>query len=125
MTPSTLELLTSGLPFGAGGVALEGVTETDGLRAGIAESAVGQDNSPRTWWLPIDRRLAARPTLCSLDLVLPLFHDLFGEVGYLLGIMGSEFADCETSPAFLDTAISACKTEHESEIPTLRIASLT
>ena len=82
MTPSTLELLTSGLPFGAGGVALEGVTETDGLRAGIAESAVGHDNSPRTWWLPIDRRLAARPTLCSLDLVLPLFHDVFGEVGY-------------------------------------------
>ena len=42
LTSSTLELLTSGLPFGAGGVALpsQGVTETDGLQAGIAESAV-------------------------------------------------------------------------------------
>ena len=39
--------------------------------------------------------------------------------------MGFEFANCETGPAFLATAISVCKTEHEGEIPTLRIASLT
>ena len=39
--------------------------------------------------------------------------------------MGFELANCETGPAFLATAISACEMEHESEIFTLRIASLT
>ena len=39
--------------------------------------------------------------------------------------MGFEFANCKTSPAFLDTVISTCEMKHESEIPTLRIASLT
>lgn len=109
LTPSLLAVLVSGLPFGAGDAALVGVTATGCLRAGMVEAVqlglIRVRQMPhvdeRTWRLPIGRRLAARPSLCSFDLVLPLLHDLFREVGYFLGIMSSKLADCQTSFALL------------------------
>jgi hypothetical protein len=89
-TPSDLLLRTSSLPLGAG--VATGVSEVDGLRTGGGQRTC-TTRVGRTGWF--------RLGLCLVDVVFPLFDDLLGEVGDVLGVVGTELAHGEPGLALL------------------------
>ena len=101
LTPSSFALRTSGFPFGV--AAGMGVTDVDCLRTRRRASNSNREPPPqrRTGWFAIDGRFGARGGFGLVDVVFPLFDDLFGEVGDVFGLVGAQLSDGETRLALL------------------------